>query len=132
LFARHVTIIAHVHLTVAKRGVASRRTSGTAGDAFAPTIWVVMRDGQIEVTTTLSGPTRELLSWLALKPRTYEEAIDAWRSHCPRLTVWEDAVIDGLIRIERTRGAGSTVALTERADAMLRAEPSPRRPMERS
>lgn len=49
----------------------------------------------------LSPPTLELLEWVALRPRTYAETIDAWRSHCPRLTVWEDAVDAGLVRVER-------------------------------
>jgi hypothetical protein len=104
------------------RLVLNKASVGRGGAAFAPTIRAVIRDSQIEATTRPPGPMLELLSWLALKPRTYEEAIDAWRSHCPRLTVWEDAVIDGLIRIERTHGGGSTVALTERAGAVLRAE----------
>ena len=63
-------------------------------------------------------PTVELLSWLASRTRTYDEAIEAWHSHCPRLTVWEDALIEGLIRIERANG-NSTVALTGRGRATL-------------
>jgi hypothetical protein len=42
----------------------------------------------------------EFLSWVANRPRTYAEAMEAWRSTCPRHTVWEDALIDGLIRVE--------------------------------
>lgn len=45
--------------------------------------------------------TRELLTWLESREVTYAEAIDAWHSHCPRLTIWEDALLGGLIRIER-------------------------------
>jgi hypothetical protein len=72
-----------------------------------------------------AAPTVELLSWLAMRTRTYDEAIDAWHSHCPRLTTWEDALIDGLIRIERTRGKKATVGLTDGGRAMLvRAERS--------
>src|SRR5581483_9077493 len=41
----------------------------------------------------------EFLSWVASRPRTYDEAMDAWRSTCPRHTVWEDALIEGLIRV---------------------------------
>ena len=65
------------------------------------------------------APTVELLSWLTSRPRTYDEAIDAWGSHCPRLTVWEDALIAGLIRIERNGEGGSTVALTDAGRAAL-------------
>ena len=44
--------------------------------------------------------TLQLLTWLAERPRTYGEAMDAWRSTCPRLSIWEDALADRLIRIE--------------------------------
>ncbi len=41
----------------------------------------------------------ELLTWVAIRPRTYAEAMEAWRSTCPRQTLWEDAILDGLIRV---------------------------------
>jgi hypothetical protein len=72
-----------------------------------------------QTATEPSAPTVELLSWLSTRPRTYDEAIDVWHSHCPRLTVWEDALIERLIRIERAGNGSSTVGLTERGRAML-------------
>ncbi len=42
----------------------------------------------------------EFLTWVADRRRTYDEAMEAWQSHCPRQTIWEDAIIDGLIQIE--------------------------------
>lgn len=39
----------------------------------------------------------QLLAWVAERPRTYADAMDAWRTSCPRLPVWEDAVDAGLI-----------------------------------
>ena len=59
----------------------------------------------------------QFLTWVADRPRTYPETMDAWRSTCPRLSVWEDAVIDGLVRIEN--GGGQAVALTPRGRALL-------------
>jgi len=41
--------------------------------------------------------TLQLLNWVAETPRTYDETMQAWRSTCPRLTIWEDAVSDGLL-----------------------------------
>jgi hypothetical protein len=41
--------------------------------------------------------TVQLLEWLVYQPRTYAEVMDAWRTTCPRLSIWEDACIDGLI-----------------------------------
>jgi hypothetical protein len=55
----------------------------------------------------------DLLEWLATHPRPYSEVMEAWRTSCPRLTVWEDALDQGLVRrrIDEDRG-GPVVALT--------------------
>lgn len=50
---------------------------------------------------TVAASTLQLLAWIAERPRTYPETIEVWKSSCPRLTVWEDALADGLVRIER-------------------------------
>ena len=42
----------------------------------------------------------EFLSWVSNRRRTYDEAMEAWQSHCPRQTVWEDAIIEGLIEFK--------------------------------
>ena len=39
----------------------------------------------------------DLLEWLAKGPRGYDEVMDAWRTSCPKLPVWEDAVDRGLV-----------------------------------
>ena len=39
----------------------------------------------------------DLVDWVAARERTYEEVMDAWRTSCPRLPVWEDANDRGLI-----------------------------------
>ena len=38
---------------------------------------------------------RDLVDWLNKEPRLYTDVLDAWRTSCPRLTVWEDAVDRG-------------------------------------
>lgn len=43
--------------------------------------------------------TDQFLAWVAERGRTHADVMDAWRSSCPRLSIWEDAVIDGLVRI---------------------------------
>ena len=69
---------------------------------------------------TISRPTLELLAWIHARPRTYAETMDAWRSHCPRLSVWEDAVSERLVEIVRGRnGSRSIVVLTARGLAVL-------------
>jgi len=34
----------------------------------------------------------DMVEWIDSRPRTYTEVMDAWRTSCPRLSVWEDAV----------------------------------------
>jgi hypothetical protein len=60
----------------------------------------------------------QFLAWVADRPRTYREAMDAWRTSCPRLSVWEDAIIDGLVRLDT--GNGRAVVLTPHGRKMLR------------
>jgi D-3-phosphoglycerate dehydrogenase len=46
----------------------------------------------------------DLLQWLASGERTYDEVMEAWRTSCPRLTVWEDANDRGLIASDQVHG----------------------------
>ena len=39
----------------------------------------------------------DLIEWVQVKDRTYRETLDVWRTSCPRLPVWEDAVERGLV-----------------------------------
>jgi hypothetical protein len=43
--------------------------------------------------------TLQFLDYIA-DGRTYGETMEAWRSTCPRMPIWEDAVRHGLVRIE--------------------------------
>jgi hypothetical protein len=68
----------------------------------------------------VSPSTLELLTWISSRPRTYAEAMEAWRSTCPRNSVWEDALIDGLIQIEGEDTMDrSKVILTPQGRAIL-------------
>lgn len=46
----------------------------------------------------------DLLQWLANGERTYDEVMEAWRTSCPRLTVWEDANDRALVASEQVNG----------------------------
>ena len=47
----------------------------------------------------------DLLEWLAKRDRTYAETMEAWRTSCPKLPVWEDANDRGLVAlVPATRG----------------------------
>jgi hypothetical protein len=43
------------------------------------------------MSVTLEPLIADFVAWLAAEPRTYGEALEAWRTSCPRLTVWEEA-----------------------------------------
>jgi D-3-phosphoglycerate dehydrogenase len=64
--------------------------------------------------STVDSPTLQLLEWLADHPRTYVETMDAWKSSCPRLPVWEDALAEGFVRMD-----GQYVVLTAAGEELL-------------
>ncbi|HUA21881.1 MAG TPA: hypothetical protein VMB25_24215 [Bryobacteraceae bacterium] len=53
---------------------------------------------------TVEALILDLLEWVAVRERTYEETMEAWRTSCPRLPVWEDANDRGLIVTEHAAG----------------------------
>jgi hypothetical protein len=65
--------------------------------------------------------TLQFLAWVAERPRTYAQAMEAWRSTCPRLSIWEDAILDGLVVFAGgTTRDQSRVVLTAKGRARLR------------
>lgn len=64
----------------------------------------------------------DLVEWLAAQPRPYAEVMEAWRTSCPRLPIWEDAVDQGLVSCEREAGSGAVVKATPRGLSLLRRE----------
>jgi len=58
----------------------------------------------------------QFLEWVADRPRRREQAVEAWHS-CPHISVWEDAVVEGLVRTEND--GCRTIALTRRGRATL-------------
>ena len=67
------------------------------------------------------GPLLTFLAWVAARPRTYGETMDAWRTSCPRLSVWEDATAEGLVAILPADGGQSAqpVVLTQAGTNLL-------------
>ena len=59
------------------------------------------------MTDTVEPLVLDLLEWLYRKDRSYEETMDAWRTSCPKLPVWEDANDRGLVHIENGGGRSS-------------------------
>ncbi|MFZ4806965.1 MAG: hypothetical protein ACOYLQ_06865 [Hyphomicrobiaceae bacterium] len=69
----------------------------------------------------------DLVEWIARSPRTQGEVLEVWRTSCPRLTVWEDAVDRGYVARGATRD--TAVRITPAGAAFLvahgRAGPTP-------
>jgi hypothetical protein len=63
----------------------------------------------------------DLLEWIARQPRSYADVIEAWRTSCPRLTVWEDAVDRGFAARAPGGGRDVMIRLTEDGRDFLRA-----------
>jgi hypothetical protein len=77
--------------------------------------------------------TLQFLAWVAEAPRSYAQAMEAWRSTCPRLSIWEDAILDGLVAFAggATRNQ-SRVTLTPKGRALLSAGEVTAAPAERA
>ncbi|MFZ0665770.1 MAG: hypothetical protein WAM97_08435 [Acidimicrobiales bacterium] len=63
-------------------------------------------------TDTVESLVLDLLEWIGPTARPYDEVLDAWRTSCPRLPVWEDAMERGFVVLQRdaVRGACVTVS----------------------
>lgn len=60
---------------------------------------------------------RQMLEWIAARPRDYAEVMEAWRTSCPRLSIWEDACAEGLIAYAAGTGR---IILSDAGEAFLK------------
>jgi hypothetical protein len=77
------------------------------------------------MNATTEALRRQMLEWIAASPRDYSEVMEVWRTSCPRLAIWEDACIDGLIDYEPGTGK---VILSAAGKALLLTPDGPRQP----
>ena len=59
------------------------------------------------MTDTVENLILDLVEWIGRKERSYQETMEAWRTSCPRLPVWEDATDRGFV--ERTFADGCSL-----------------------
>ena len=71
------------------------------------------------MTDTVEALILDLVEWVGRKERTYQDTMDAWRTSCPRLPVWEDATDRGLVEMASSNGR-SLVRATPAGLAVLR------------
>jgi hypothetical protein len=76
---------------------------------------------RIAMTETADPLVLDFVEWIAREPRAYSEVIGAWKTSCPRLTVWEDAADRGYVTRETIAGFGIVVTVTEDGEKLLRA-----------
>ena len=63
----------------------------------------------------------DLLEWIGHEPKPYALVIDAWRTSCPRLPVWEEANSRGLLQHIHAPGSAALVGLSSQGVALLQA-----------
>ena len=61
----------------------------------------------------------DLVEWVAAAPRSQADVMEVWRTSCPRLPVWEEAVERGLV------ARGSVITATEAGRELLRRQRGP-------
>jgi D-3-phosphoglycerate dehydrogenase len=64
----------------------------------------------------------DLLEWIGDRPRPYAEVMEAWRTSCPRLPVWEEATTRGFVGRGHDPAAGSVVFVSAAGRAHLDAQ----------
>ncbi|HTZ10327.1 MAG TPA: hypothetical protein VMB72_14725 [Acidimicrobiales bacterium] len=79
--------------------------------------------------TTGSDPVEDLvldlLEWIGPEARPYDEVLEAWRTSCPRLPVWEEANDRGFVVCRPEPGRGRVVVVSAAGAAHLRARRRP-------
>src|SRR5882757_10693668 len=78
------------------------------------------RPGTVIMRNDLDPLILDLLEWIGREPRSYADVIDAWRTSCPRLTVWEDAMDRGFAAREHAQGREVMIRLTAAGRRFLR------------
>jgi hypothetical protein len=64
----------------------------------------------------------DLLEWIGPHSRPYAEVLDAWRTSCPRLPVWEEAMQRGFVDHVHAAGQPALVVVSARGQAHLKAQ----------
>ncbi len=74
---------------------------------------------------TVDSLILDLIEWIGPEPRPYAEVLEAWRTSCPRLPIWEDATDRGFIARHRAPGQVALVSVTPGGAEHLRKHRQP-------
>jgi D-3-phosphoglycerate dehydrogenase len=64
-------------------------------------------------TETVDALVLDLLEWIGPGDRPYDEVLEAWRTSCPRLPVWEEANARGYLEQRHAAGSAAVVVVTD-------------------
>jgi hypothetical protein len=71
------------------------------------------------MTSIVEPLVLDLVEWVAKHPRAYCDVMEAWRTSCPRLPVWEDAIDRGLVCHDTMANGEHVVTATLEGRALL-------------
>ena len=74
------------------------------------------------MSDTIDPLVLDLLEWIGREPRPYSEVLEAWRTSCPRLPVWEEANARGFLDRRHEPGQEALVAVSASGRAYLEAQ----------
>ena len=81
----------------------------------------------LPMSETVEHLVRDLLEWIGPDSRPYAEVLDAWRTSCPRLPVWEEANDRGFVTCRHLVGQGRLVSVSPAGRQYLKQQnPMPR------
>jgi len=75
------------------------------------------------VSQTVEVLVVDLLEWLSRKERSYAETMEVWRTSCPKLPVWEDAIARGLVYVESGNRKSFVRVTSAGAELLTRVRP---------
>ncbi len=64
------------------------------------------------MSQTVDDLILDLLDWIGPGQRSYLDVLDVWRTSCPRLPVWEEAVARGFIERGYAEGLGQLICVS--------------------
>lgn len=68
---------------------------------------------------TVDALVLDLLEWIGPEGRPYAEVMEAWRTSCPRLPVWEEANLRGFVVQGHAPDRGTLVSVSAQGWAYL-------------
>jgi hypothetical protein len=76
-------------------------------------------------SVTVDSLVLDLLEWIGPTARPYDEVMEAWRTSCPRLPVWERANEMGFVERRTESGSrGQMISVSSAGAAYLRTKRS--------